>query len=195
MKKKTGSRGIARAAVVTLAAWSLTSASSWALSDTASVTVSADLPQRAEVDMIRDVNSVGRGSTQTVLFDKTDDKDQPDGDSNFMYAPYRSETGKNWHLAKITSNGTKMTLTSSVTGAVNGTTELKDILDVFCGGFFEADGNDKGGKSGDWELLNTFKRDLQEPFTGSTPFSYRLRLRGVPSGTYNGSITYTLVSE
>ena len=186
---------LVRAAIVTMAAWSWASASAWALSDTASVTVSADLPQRAEVDMIRDINSVGRGSTQTVLFDKTDDKDQTTGDSNFMYAPYRSETGKNWHLAQIVSNGKKMTLTSSVTGTVAGTTELKDILDVFFGGFFESDGNSKGGKSGDWELLNTFKRELQEPFTGSAPFNYRLRLKGVPTGTYSGSITYTLVSE
>ena len=167
----------------------------WGLSDTESVTVSVSLPQRAELDIIRDVNSVGRGDKGTVTFDKTDDKDQTDGDPNFMYAPYRSEVGKNWHLAKILSNGKKMTLTASVTGTVGVSTKLADILDVFLGGFFETDGNSKGGKSGDWELLSTFKRELQEPFTGSAPFSYRLRLRGVPAGTYSGNITYTLVSE
>ena len=195
MGEKRSRSLLVRVAIMTMAAWSWTPA--WALSDTASVTVSADLPQRAELDIIRDLNSVGREDAGTVVFDKTDDTDgQANGDSNFMYAPYRSEVRKNWHLAKILSNGKKLTLTASVTGAIAGTsTKLADILDVFFGGFFETDGNSKGGKSGDWELLSTFKRELQEPFTGSAPFNYRLRLRGVPAGTYSGNITYTLVAE
>jgi len=146
--------------------------------------------------MIRDTNSVPRGSVGTVLFDKYDDKDgQPLPNPLFMYAPYRSEIGKNWHLARIIANGSSMTLTAAVTGSA-GPTPLATILDVFCGGFFELapPPNDKGGKSTDWELLNTFTRSFTEPIAATTPLNYRLRLRGVVGGTHSGNITYTLVS-
>ena len=68
------------------------------------------------------------------------------------------------------------------------------------GGSGESDGGsadcDAGGGSGDWELLNTFTRTLTEPFAGSAPFNYRLRLLGVPgrAAAYTGRITFTLSS-
>ena len=161
---------------------------------TASVT--ANVPIRAELSLIRDVNSVTRGSVGSILFDKFDDKDVPGGSAAFMYAPYRSEAGKNWHIANIIANGSTMTLSATVSGNA-GTTPLANILDVFFGGFFRSDGSDAGGKSGDWELLNGFTRTLNEPFAGSAPLNYRLRLFLVPgsSSPYTGQVTYTLTSN
>ena len=187
---------LAAGLVIGLVVMSVPSAPSWALTDTESVGVSAIMPLRAEISMIRDANSVTRGSLSTVLFNRYDDQDgQPDGNALFMYTPYRSETGNNWHLANIVANGSTMTLTADVTGSA-GTTPLADILDVFCGGFFEPflPPNEKGGKSIDWELLDTFERSFNEPLTATAPFNYRLRLRGVVAGTHSGTITYTLVS-
>jgi len=169
---------------------------SWALTDSQSVGVSAVMPLRAELDIIRDVNSVSRGAAGTVVFDRYDDQDgQPDGNALFMYAPYRSETGRNWHLASIIANGSSMTLTANVTGLA-GTTPLANIMDVFTGGFFEPfpPPNFKGGASTDWELLDTFERVFNEPLTATAPMNYRLRLRGVVGGTHSGTITFTLVS-
>ena len=165
-----------------------------ALTATASTVVTVTMPLRAELDIIRDPNSVTRGAVDEVLFDKIDDQDeQADGSPDFMYAPYRSEVGKNWHLAQIVANGSTMTLSAAVVS--NGATDVAAILDVFFGGFFESDGNSKGGASGDWELLNGFTRILNEPFSGTAPFNYRLRIRGVPGGTHTANVTYTLMSN
>ena len=164
------------------------------------VDVSASVTVRAELSLIRDVNSVtgaGRGSATVVVFNKFDDVDRPGiGNPNFMYAPYQTETGKNWHLASIVVNGSSMTLGATVTADV-GSTILPSIMDVFFGGFFRTDGSSAGGTSGDWELLNTFSRTLNEPFVGSCPFNYRLRLLGVPgrAAPYTGHITFTLSSS
>lgn len=160
---------------------------------TASVTANVTL--RAELSLVRDVNSVGRGSATSVVFDKFDDKDMPNGSSIHMYAPYRSESGQNWHLTSIIANGSAMTLSASMTGNA-GQTPMANIMDVFFGGFFRTDGSSAGGASGDWELLNTFTRTLNEPFAGTAPFNYRLRLLGVPasSTSYAGQITFTLSS-
>ena len=186
--------------VVALAALSWPSMSSWALTATSGVGISATLPLRAEIKMIRDLNSVTRGTLNTVLFDRSDDDPvavgtQPNPNPMFMYAPYRAEVGKNWHLASIISNGSTMTLTATVTGAA-GATPLATIMDVFCGGFFEPfpAPNSKGGASIDWELLNGFTRSFTQPITATAPFNYRLRLRGVVGGTHSGTVTYTLVS-
>ena len=168
----------------------------WALTDSESVAISAVMPLRAELAIARDGGSVGRGSPATVLFDKYDDQDgQPDGSPLFMYAPYRSEAGKNWHVVKVIANGSTMTLTADVTGTA-GAKPLAEILDVFTSGFFEPfpPPNFKGGASTDWELLDTFERKFDEPLTASAPMSFRLRLRGVVAGTHAGTITYTLVS-
>ena len=161
---------------------------------TASVTANVTL--RAELSLIRDVNSVSSpGSATSVVFDQYDDKDVAGGSPIHMYAPHRSLTGKNWHLASIIANGSTMTLSASVTGGA-GPVQLANIMDVFFGGFFRRDGSSAGGASGDWELLNTFTRTLNEPFAGSAPFNYRLRLLGVPASAtpYTGQITFTLSS-
>jgi hypothetical protein len=182
-----------------VASW-LPSAPSWALTDSENVGISAVMPLRAELSMIRDLNSVTRGVVGTVLFDRYDDDPvasggQPNPNPLFMYAPYRAEVGKNWHLASIIANGSSMTLTADVTGSA-GPTPLAEILDVFCGGFFEPfpPPNEKGGASTDWELLDTFERIFTEPLTATAPFNYRLRLRGVVAGTHSGNILYTVVS-
>ena len=160
---------------------------------TASVT--ANVPVRAELTLIRDVNSVTRGSVSSILFDKYDDKDVPGGSALHMYAPYRSESGKNWHVGQVIGNGATMTLSATVSGNA-GATPLANILDVFFGGFFRTDGSSAGGASGDWELLNGFTRTLNEPFVGSAPFNYRLRLFLVPASAtpYTGQVTFTLTS-
>lgn len=161
---------------------------------TASVT--ANVPVRAELALIRDANSVTRGSVSSILFDKYDDKDTAGGSPVHMYAPYRSEGAKNWHVAQIIGNGATMTLSATVTGTA-GAVPLANIIDTFFGGFFRSDGSSAGGASGDWELLNGFTRTLNEPFAGSAPFNYRLRLFLVParSTPYTGQITFTLTSN
>lgn len=172
----------------------------FALTSTASTTVSANVAARASVTLERDSNSVTRFTATQVTFDRYDDQDpgvtQPN--SGFMYAPYRSEVGKNWHLARMFSNGTTMTLTAAVTGTV-GTTPLSTILQCFCGGFFEdgaAVGTPAlaGTTSADWENVQGFTRTVSRPFAGITPFNYRLTVRGVRSGTYTGTITFTLTT-
>ena len=158
--------------------------------------ITANVPVRAELSLIRDTNSVTRGSVSSVLFDKYDDKDVPGGSPVHMYAPYRSEAGKNWHLASIIGNGSTMTLSATVTGNA-GTTPLANIMDVFFGGFFRTDGSNAGGASSNWEILNGFTRTLNEPFAGSAPLNYRLRLLLVPASStpYTGQITFTLTSN
>lgn len=191
-------RGLVVGLVVGVIAALVPSSPSWALTDTVDVGVSATVPLRAEISIIRDANSVTRGTATgvPVVFDRYDDQDgQTDGSAFFMYAPYRSETNQNWHLANIVANGSSMDLTASVTGTAGGA-DLADILDVFCGGFFEPvpPPNSKGGASTDWELLNGFSRHYDEPIIATAPFNYRLRLQGVAAGTHSGNITYTLVS-
>ena len=192
-------KGIAASLIVGLVAAWLPAMSSWALTDTAGVGVSATLPLRAELSMVRRGNSVGagRGAVDLVTFDRYDDQDgQADGNPLFMYAPYRSEVGLNWHLANIIANGSSMDLTATVVSPQGAAVDLANIMDVFCGGFFEPfpPPNDKGGKSTDWELLNGFSRHFDEPLTAEAPFGYRLRLRGVVAGSHTGTITYTLIS-
>lgn len=164
--------------------------------DTATVTVTATVPSRVNLAITRAANSSTRGSADQILFDLLDSEDAgvTNPNAGFMYAPYRSEIGKNWHLANIQANGSSMTLTADVTGTA-GPRPLAEVLDTFFGGLFASDGSDKGGKSSDWELLDTFARTLNEPFSGEAPFNYRLRLAGVPAGTYGGTVTYTLTSN
>ena len=170
----------------------------WAVTSTANATVSATVTQRASVTLMRDVNSVTRFSAGTVVFDRMDDQDGAVTNPNpgFMYAPYRSETGKNWHLASILANGSSLTLTANVSGTV-GSTPLANVISVFCGGFFVASATTPiaGTPSSDWEPLNAFTRTVNQPFTGTVPFNYRLNISGAPAGTYAGSITYTLTSN
>ena len=192
---RAGTRGLAGAVIAAMLAAQATTLDA-AVAPPVVATVTAIVPLRAELSLIRDLNSVARGAVGSVLFDKYDDKDVTTGGSPIhMYAPYRSETGKNWHLTQIVANGTTMTLAADVTGTA-GATPLASIIDTFFGGFFRSDGSSAGGASGDWELLDTFTRTLNEPFAGTCPFSYRLRLLGVPASatSYTGQITFTLSS-
>ena len=167
----------------------------WA--DTEAVGVSADVPVRTTLDLVRDANSVVRGTLSTLVFDKFDDIDTPGGSPIRMYAPYRTaEAGKNWHLASIISNASAMTLTADVTGTVAGT-PLASLLETFFGGFFNTAGVSQGGASTDWESLDTFSRLFSAAFTGTAPFNYRLKLDGIPgsASAYTGSVTFTLVAS
>ncbi len=170
----------------------------WAATTTATVTVSANIPSRAELKLERDPNSVARFAASQLVFDRVDDQDPgvAGPNANFMYAPYRSETGKNWHVVRILSNASRLTLTASVTGSAGGGS-LADILNVFSGGFF-AEGSSSplsGTKSGDWEPLNGFTRNVEQAFTGTVPMNYRLDIAGIGAGTYSGNITYTLTTQ
>lgn len=180
---------------VLVSVMSMTALPVWAATTTATSSVTASIPARAELTVTRDTNSVTRGSASDIVFDRYDDQDgQPDGNANFMYAPYRSETGKNWHIAKIVSNGSTMTLSADVSGTIGGA-PAASVLEVFFGGLFHSNGSDKGGKSGDWENLDTFTRTLNESFNGVGPFNYRLKASDVSSGSYAAQITYTLTSS
>ena len=152
--------------------------------------VSATVAIRAEISLIKDANSVST-SAGTITFSTYDDKDMTGGSPIHMYAPIRSLTGKNWHVASIVANGTTSTLQADVTGV-----QLVNNMDVFFGGFFRTDGSSAGGASGDWELANTFTRTMTGPFAGTAPLNYRLRLLTVPASTtpYTGQITFTLSS-
>ncbi len=170
----------------------------WAATSTANATVSAQVPLRAELTLTRDTNSDTVGSPTQIIFQTPDDKDsgvaQPN--ANFMYAPIRSKTGKNYHLASIIANGSSMTLTADVTGTAGGK-QLSQILSTFCGGFFTTGSSQPvaGTKSNDWEPLDTFQRSLNQPFSGIVPFNYRLDISTVGAGTYSGTVTFTLTSN
>ena len=174
-------------------------APAWAATSTATATVAANVPARAELSLTRDTGSVTRYSASQLVFDRYDDQDgQPDGSPNYMYAPYRSDTGKNWHVASIIANGASMTLTAAVSGTV-GSTPLASILSTFCGGLFDANGTPgvplSGTKSTIWEPINGFTRTLNRPFIGTAPFNYRLNVTGLTAGTYSGQVTFTLTSN
>lgn len=180
---------------------------SWAA--TATATVSATVVPQASITLARDTNSVTRGSTGQILFDRRDDLD-PNApaprSAGYMYAPYRSETLKNWHVASIIANGSSIILTASVSGTA-GTKSLADILRVWCGGFYTpgastplqgtATNDDGNPLTDDWEYLSGFTRTLAQPFTGTVPFNYRLDIVDVVGSTaaYTGSVTFTLTSS
>ena len=176
----------------------------WAGSATA--TVSATVPARSDISLIKDSNSVTRFSAGEIRFDRTDDQDPgvSSPSAGFMYAPYRSEINKNWHLASIIANGSSLSLSVAVTGTA-GTQPLASILRVWCGGFFTpgattplpgtATVDDGVPTTDDWEVLNGFTRNLSQPFTGTVPFNYRLSIGSLLGpATYTGTVTYTLTS-
>ena len=169
-----------------------------AASSTASATVSAQLIARASLALKKDDNSVTRFSASQVVFDRYDDQDPgvTNPNAGFMYAPYRSEVGQNWHVADIIANGSSMTLTASVTGSV-GNTPLATLLKVWCGGFFPPGSTTpiSGTASTTWESLNSFSRTLQQTFIGTTPFNYQLNVSSAGAGTYSGNVTFTLTSN
>lgn len=185
--------------------WVVAQPGAWAATQSATASVSASVPARAEVALARDTNSVGRGSAGGLVFDKYDDQDMtadPNASSGFMYAPYRSETGKNWHVAKIVANGSSLTLTVTATGTV-GAAQVADRLKVWCGGFFlpgevgVTGSAIAGTASTAWESLagSGFSRNLSQAFNGTASFNYQLNVADISAGTYNGTLTFTLTSN
>lgn len=175
----------------------LSPVSAWAATATAQATVSATVASVCSISITRDISSVTRGSAGTILFDKRDDQDRPGrGDPAYMYAPYQSETGKNWHVTQIAANGSTMSLSARVAGTV-GTTPLANILQVWCAGFFATGGTGSipDTPSTNWENANGWNRTLSQAFTGVVPFSYRLNITGIAAGgPYTGTITFTVTS-
>jgi hypothetical protein len=173
-----------------------------AATSTASASVTANIATRASATLTRDTNSVTRFSASQIVFDRFDDQDPgvTDGNAGFMYAPYRSETGKNWHLVQIIANGSSMTLTASTS-----TPALASVLRCWTGGFFTSGAtqpiagtatvDDGNPKTDDWEPVQGFSRTLNQAFTGTVPFNYRLTVAGLSAGTHTGSVTFTLTSN
>ena len=172
---------------------------SWAASNTtAPLSVSATVDTHADISVVRDGNSVSRGTITSLLFDRLDlsDPGVTNPNASFMYAPYRSEVGKNWHVLNLFANGATTSLSADVAGSISGTL-ASTLLDVFFGGFFPEAGGGPLQASTDWELLDAFSRTLGV-FSGVSSLNYRLRVAGVPASTtpYTGvSITYTFTSN
>lgn len=194
--KKAWAVGIAGALLLVVSP-----ALSWASTAFVDVPVSVTIPITATLKVERDGTSSLRGAVNgtNILFDKLDSNDgQPDGNADFMYAPYRSEVNKNWHILRIFGNGANTSLTSTVSGTVGGV-QLNTLLSVFCGGYFPVTGGGPlpGTRSPDaWELLATFNRNTG-PFQGVASMNYQLNVQGVaagPSVIVGGAVTYTLTS-
>lgn len=176
----------------------LTPGLSWAATATASATVSATIPSAATIGLVRDDNTVGRSPISQIVFDRVDSADPGVTEPNpgYMYAPYRSEGGLNWHVAEIAANGSTLTLSVSVSGAV-GQTQLSSVLKLWSGGFFEPSKAVPitGTASTVWESAEGWQRQLSRPFIGTVPFVYQLNIAGLPSGgPFTGTITFTLVT-
>ena len=174
-------------------------ARSWAATNTVGATVSATVDTVATIAAARDSNSVTRFSATQVVFDRLDlsDPGVTGPNANFMYAPYRSEVGKNWHVLNLVANGTTTSLSADVGGSIL-TVQASTLMDVFFGGFFRETGGSGLQPSSNWELLDTFSRTLDGAFSGVSSFNYRLRVAGVPASTtpYTGiSVTYTFTSN
>ncbi|GEM_PF-7127040 len=165
----------------------------WAETTTTTATVTATVPSRASLALATDDNSIAT-SAATVAFNKYDDEDIAGGSASLMYAPYRSNRGKNWHILRLSANGSSMTLTASASGPV-GSKNLAELLKVWFGGFCNADGDCSDGKSSDWEKLSTLSRSKSGAYSGVVPLNYQLDVSGVSANTYTGNITYTLVSN
>ena len=162
---------------------------------TATASVQAVIPSILTLALIRDANSVTRGTTNQIIFNKLDSVDTTGGDPGLMYAPYRTtEAGKNWHVAQIAANGLTMKLRVTVSGNI-GTTPLANILKIYCGGFFYSGSDTEitGTKSTDWDFADGWERSLSQPFTGTAPFFYQLNVSTIGSGTFNAAgVTFTL---
>lgn len=204
----TGRAGVRCALALAVA---MTATPAWAATQTQVVSVSATVPSRTVFSVRKGLpNGLGQGGSSTrgspsqVIFDRFDDQDQVGGSPSDMYAPYRSETGKNWHVADIRVNGSSLTLSADVSGTV-GNVPLANVLYVWCGGFFEsgsttpipgtANVDDGNPTTDDWRLLDSYQQTLNRSFIGEVPFNYRLSASGIPAGVYVGTITYTLVSN
>jgi hypothetical protein len=177
----------------------------YAATATQTASVSATVTSTCTLSLARDAGSATRGTVSSILFDKTDAVDMPadpNRSATMMYAPYRSETGKNWHFANVSANGASIQLKITATGTL-GAASLSNILKVWCGGFYSSTGAPgvpiTGTASTTWESIGTagWQRSLtNQPFTGVVPFNYQLDITTVPGSAtaYTGTLTYTLTS-
>ena len=71
------------------------------------VTVTATIQSTANLSVERDPgNSDDVGTPTSIVFNRLDSGDgQADGNTGFMYAPWRSKVNKNYHLIRMFSNG------------------------------------------------------------------------------------------
>jgi hypothetical protein len=138
---------------------------------------------------------VTRGTATQILFDKLDCTDMTGGDCGFMYAPYRSEQGKNWHIVQIVANGSTMSLGITVTGSI-GATPLSSILKVWSGGFYRPGATQpiSGTPSAEWEYATGWQRTLTQAFVGTVPFNYQLNVGSAAAGSYSATVTFTLIT-
>ncbi len=166
----------------------------WAATATAAASVTATIPARTSLALALDSSSAGTSAT-VVKFDKYDDVDMTGGSPSLMYAPYRSLTNKNWHVASIIANGTSLTFSAAVSGTVGGK-NLADVLKVFFGGFCNADNSSCPNKYTDYKQLSKLNETLTGAYSGNAPLTYQLDVSGVTSGTFaTGNITYTLFAD
>jgi len=177
--------------ILTLGIFFLWLEPAWVATATDTATVRASISRTVDIELDTDDNSVATNA-RTIIFDKLDSDDMSNGNSGYMYAPYRSRTGKNWHVAVILANGST-SLTLKIDGTISGIS--KDKFKIWCGGFFPPGGSTpiSGTVSTDWETM-PFTRKVSGPFIGSASFNYQLNIAGVTGGTtHTGSITYTLL--
>lgn len=161
----------------------------WQATSTATASFSAIVPSTLSLSLAKQTNSACTNPEQ-VVFDKLDSNDVASGDPGYMYAPYRSLSGKNWHVAKMTANSSG-TLTLKVDATLTGIS--KDKLKVWFGGFYNSGSSTAipGTTSSDWEAIGSTK-SVTGPFVGECPLSYQLYVADVAAGTYSGTITITL---
>lgn len=163
---------------------------------TVPLTLDAEIPVTTTASVDRDAGSVTRGTPATILFDRLDSADPgvSGPSATTLYAPYRSEVGKNWHVLKLFGNTATTSLTTTVTGTISGIAAATRVF-TFCGGLFpEAGGVVSGTPSTAWETLHGFTRSVG-PFLGSSSFNYKLDATGMVAGSYAGvTVTYTLTS-
>ncbi len=178
-------------AAVGVALWFSSSVNVFAATVTATATVNATVPAMSNFSLTTDAGSAATDPL-VINFDTLDSTDMTGGSPNFEYAPKRSITGKNWHVANIASN-TPFTLTAQVTGTIGGQ-PAANVLSVFCGGLF-INGTNSGWASTNWEPLQGFSRTRTSGASGSASFNYRLDVTGVQPGTSSASVVYTLTTQ
>ncbi len=184
-----------------LAGGMLMTTAAWADTATADATIAIDIKPITQLSLIRAFGCcTSRGNPNIVIFDKIDFDERPNGDPGSMFAPYNgSENGLSWSLFAIRTTSANWDLTADVTGTA-GSKNLKDILFLTVGDFFTFDGQNKGGGSGssgggsNFELLDTFARHYNIPFSGTASMKYKADIRDVQAGTFAGKVTYTLTT-
>lgn len=158
---------------------------------TATATITATIPTVITVALVKDINSGCLTSSQ-IAFTTLDAQDMPGGSLTHMYAPLRSQTGKNCFVVRIDTNA-PFQLSTQVSGS-SGSWEAASQMEVWAAGFFADDTTHKGGASTAWESLVAFKRAVSGGFSGVLPLNFRARIAGVVPGAYTGTVTFTLTT-